>query len=82
MDNLSAMGYAHTWKKRILKTTMVGYMKVLARVKRGETSRNRKGKETMTSRRFKRLLGNQYWYRMGEQKVDGASIREDSRNEE
>ena len=45
-------------------------MKVLARSRRGETARNRKGKETLMSRRFKKVLGNQYWFWMGEQPGD------------
>ena len=58
MDNLSAMGYSHAWKKKVLRTTMIGYMRVLMKSRKGETSRNRKGKDTQVSRRFKKLLGN------------------------
>ena len=70
MDNLSAMGYLQAWKKKVLRTTMIGYMRVLTKSRKGETSRNRKGKDTQVSRRFKKLLGNQYWFRMGDQPGD------------
>ena len=70
MDSLSEMGYSHAWKKRVLRTTMIGYVRVLAKSRRGEASRNRKGKDTLVSRRFKKLLGNQNWFRMGDQPGD------------
>ena len=37
---------------------MTGYMPILSKVESGMTNRNRKGMKTLTSRRFKRLIGN------------------------
>ena len=72
MDNLTGMGYPKQWRSKVLRSTLVGYMKLLKRVEEGETKRNRMGKETQLSRRFKKLLGNQYWYRVEdkEQEMD------------
>ena len=63
MDNLAVMGYHEDWRKRVLETTLKGYMKILALEKRGQTMRNRNGKCTANKRRFKRTVGKQNWFR-------------------
>ena len=32
MDNLTGMGYTLQWRTKVLKSTMIGYMKILQRV--------------------------------------------------
>ena len=63
MGELEAMGYSLAWKTELLKGAMVGYTRVLGKVSRGETERNRKGAATLTSRRFKKPISNTQWFR-------------------
>ena len=63
MGELEVMGYSLQWRINVLRSSVVGYIRVLAKVATGETSRNRKGSETLLSRRFKKLLGSTEWYR-------------------
>ena len=53
-DELNAMGYSEEWVRDTLKSAMVGYMRILPRDLEGEGPRNRKGRDTLKSRRFKR----------------------------
>ena len=53
-DELNAMGYSEEWVRDTLKSAMVGYMRILHRDLEGEGPRNRKGRDTLKSRRFKR----------------------------
>ena len=70
MDNLTGMGYPLQWRTKVLKSTMIGYMKILQRVEDGEVKRNRMGKDTVLRNRFKKLVGDQYWYRVKEKEND------------
>ena len=64
------MGYTMTWREKVLKSTMIGYMRILDRVKKGEVKRHRKGKETLVTRSFKKLLGQQEWVRVKKETPD------------
>ena len=59
MDDLSAMGYQLEWREKVLRSALVGYMRIPDKVKKGITSRNRKGSQTLNTRRFKKLVGLQ-----------------------
>ena len=76
MDELSAMGYAQEWKEKVLRAALIGYMRILEKVRKKEAPRNRKGAETLTSRRFKKLMGNQEWFRIDNGKPDTWEIQE------
>ena len=76
MDNLDTMGYKVEWRKKILRSSLVGYMRILDKVEKGETTRNRKGDVTLMSRRFKRILGIQEWYKVDRDREDAEEIRE------
>ena len=67
MDDLTAMGYSQQWKEKVLKAAMSGHMRILQKVKVGEASLHRKGKETLKARRFKKLVGATEWFRVEEQ---------------
>ena len=44
MDDLTEMGYYKLeWRENILKASVTGYMRILNKVRLGETARNRKG---------------------------------------
>ena len=58
MDDLTAMGYSAEWREDILISATRGYMRMLSCTEKGLKSRNRKGKETLKARRFKKILGN------------------------
>ena len=55
MDDLSAMGYPMKWRKKVLESSIRGYMKVLKQVRDGKIQRNREGYTTKMHRRYKRL---------------------------
>ena len=63
MDNLAAMGYQYEWRRRILATTLTGYMRSLKKCKETGDSRNRFGDTTFKKRRFQKCIGNQEWFR-------------------
>ena len=67
MDDLTAMGYSEEWKEKVLKASMAGHMRVLRKVREGSTCLHRKGKDTLVSRRFKRLVGSSEWFRVQEE---------------
>ena len=67
LDNLGGMGYGEQWRTKVLRGAMTGYTRILHKVTKGETSRNRKGAETLTNRRFKALVGAKDWYRLGKE---------------
>ena len=52
MMNLDAMGYTEAWRQKVLREAMTGYTRILAKVSKGLIQRNRKGKDTLTNRRF------------------------------
>ena len=68
MDSLTGMGYSKGWRTKAMRSSMVGYMKVLHKAEIGETDRIRKRKDMLLNRRIKNLLGNQHWF-----KVDDTS---------
>ena len=63
MDNLEAIGCTGAWRINILRSTMTGYTRILVRVTKGEIQRNMKGTETLTNRRFQKLVGAKEWYK-------------------
>ena len=63
MDDLSAMGYTKPWKEKVLEKALVGYGRILTKVRLGETLRNRGAKSTEIQRRYKKLCGNTGWFR-------------------
>ena len=54
----------------------MGYMRILDKVNKGEGPRNRKGSETLMTRRFKRLIGIQEWFRVESEKPDAWEVQE------
>ena len=74
MGELEAMGYSLAWRTELLKGAMVGYTRVLGKVSRGETERNRKGAATLMSRRFKKLIGNTEWFRSQDNQTDAEEL--------
>ena len=58
MDNMEGMGYSTTWRTKVLRSTMIGYCRILGKIESGEMQRNRKGAATMMNRRFKSLVGS------------------------
>ena len=54
-DNMTAMGYPQRWREDIIHKSLIGYMRFLKKVERGETQRNRDSESTRTSRRFAKL---------------------------
>ena len=62
MDELSAMGYPLEWRRKVLQSSMKGYMRVLRKVEEGTTTRNREGYATKSHRRFKKLCGKTEWF--------------------
>ena len=51
MDDLNTIGYSEEWREKVLMSSMVGYMRLLDKVAKEETPRNRKGKATFQNRR-------------------------------
>ena len=39
IDDLAAMGYSLAWREKVLRAAMVGWMRVLMKVEKGETGR-------------------------------------------
>ena len=76
MDELTAMGYTQECREKVLNAAMTGYMRLLAKVESGDAKRNRKGAETLTSRRFKRLVLIQEWFRLDRDKPDAWEVQE------
>ena len=70
------MGYTKELREKVLRAAMLGYMRLLKKVSKGEAKRNRKGVQTLANRRFKRLIGIQEWYRVQEDKPDGWEVQE------
>ena len=62
MDLLAGNGYTTQWREKILRKALMGYRRILLEVRRGKTRRNRRGADTMGTRRFKKLAGKQAWY--------------------
>ena len=56
MDRLAAMGYPLEWRRKVLASTLTGYMRILADCKKGANTRNRTGASTLKRRRFKKTL--------------------------
>ena len=50
MDDLCGMGYGLDWRTRVLRSTLVGYKRILSRDSKGGIRRNRLGKCTMLKR--------------------------------
>ena len=50
--------------------------RVLRKVTRKETSRNRKGPETLLRRRFRKLVGSQEWFRLDEDDEDQLDLQQ------
>ena len=73
MGDLASMGYSYNWRVNMLKSAMIGYNRVLAKVAAGVTTRNRKGAVTLANRRFQKILGNTEWFRV-ESETDAQEI--------
>ena len=56
MDDLCSMGYDEKWRENIVRSTMKGWMRWLERVRKGEVTLNRKGRDTLDNRRYKKIL--------------------------
>ena len=63
MDNLTGMGYSLEWRKRLLSSTLKGYMRILSQCAEGHSTRNRLGVATYQKRRFRKSVGKQHWFR-------------------
>ena len=63
IDSLTAMGYSLEWRKKVVSSTLKGYMRILAFAKQGHSDRNRFGASTFKKRRFNRTIGKQEWFR-------------------
>ena len=61
MEDLKVMGYTEEWRAKVLRSATVGYMRILGKVEKGESLRNRKGTCTLTNKRFKKLVGIREW---------------------
>ena len=70
MDRLTANGYSHTWRKKVLEKALTGYRRILQKESQGISSRNRKGAQTALKRRFKKLVGSQEWFRLEEEDTE------------
>ena len=70
MDDLNAMGYTELWRAKVIKASLIGYMKVLRMEDQGKTKRNREGHMTVRMRRFKKLLGTKEWFRMDDMDLE------------
>ena len=66
LDEQTAMDYSKEWKEKILKAAMACHLRVLRKVKEVIRFLHRKGKDTLVSRRFKRLEGSSEWFRVRE----------------
>ena len=64
MEDMKVMGYKEDWRKKVLKSALVGYMRILGKVEKGESERNGKGTVTLRSRRLKKLVGVREWHRV------------------
>ena len=64
MDNLIGMGYREEWRMKVIKSTLLGYERILTKVDRGESVRNREGSSTRTTRSWKRLMGPNTWFKV------------------
>ena len=62
MDELAEMGYGLDWRKRVLVSSIRGYMRVLRKVENGEVTRNREGYMTKGHRRYKKFCGKTEWF--------------------
>ena len=54
MEDMKVMGYKEDWRKKVLKSALVGYMRILGKVEKGESERNGKGTVTLMPRRLKK----------------------------
>ena len=75
MDDWKAMGYAEEWVQKVLKSATVGYMRILSKVRSGESPRNGKGAYTLKNRNFKKLVGLQEWFRLDSGKPDAWEVQ-------
>ena len=63
MDNLDAMCYPLNWWEEMLRKALIGYIRVMAKVKNGQTIRNRKAPITATQRWYSKQCGQTSWFR-------------------
>ena len=80
MDNLAAMGYSLAWREATLWKALVGYMRVLGRVRDGETRRNRLATCTELARRVKKLCGETSWFRDEQDELEHSESQESQRS--
>ena len=58
MDDLEAMVYSVEWRRRVLKSSLLGYRRILEKARLGKTQRKWLGHETCLKRRVKIFLVN------------------------
>ena len=61
-DDILGMGYQEERIRRVIDNVLKGYERLLFRVEKRETRRNKGSRETETSRRHRKLFGNTNWY--------------------
>ena len=57
MDDLEAMVYSVEWRRRVLKSSLLGYRRILDKARLGKTQRNWLGHETCLKSRVQKLFG-------------------------
>ena len=73
MDDLCGMGYGLEWRIRVLRSTLIGYKRILHRESKGSTRRNRLGQCTLMKRRIQKLCGAKTWFQQQKASKEGAA---------
>ena len=74
MDDLFPMEYTKERKGKVLRSEIVGCLRLLDRVAKGETPRLRKVDATPKNRRYKRHVGMQVWFRFDSNRPDAWEV--------
>ena len=62
-DDLISMRYPVDWIETVLKSSLIGWMRWIQKAEEKGASWNRKEIDNLDTKRFKKILGNQEWYR-------------------
>ena len=73
------MGYPQEWRMKVLRASITGYMRVLQKESAEGKPRNRKGVETLKSKRFQKLVGQQEWFRTERETPDAWEVQAPNR---
>ena len=65
MDDLEAMVYSVEWRRRVLKSSLLGYRRILDKARLGKTQRNWLGHEKCLKRRVQKLFGKSTCFNQG-----------------